>query len=76
MSLRPRYAYLDDDGTIHTVSQARYARVMDPHQREPIPELTGSGAPQKYLPIAFGPPRTPHAPGTAGCPPAERRTRS
>lgn len=41
MSLRARHAYFDEDGNIHTFSQARYERVMDAHTHEAIPELAG-----------------------------------
>ncbi len=41
MSIRLRHAYFDDVGAVHTLSQARFERVMDRHNREPIPELAG-----------------------------------
>jgi len=41
VSIRLRHAYFDDAGAAHTLSQARFERVMDRHTREPIPELAG-----------------------------------
>lgn len=41
VSLRVRYAYFDDEGTAHRMSQARFDRVHDREFREPVPELAG-----------------------------------